>query len=176
MENVFLAAPSEQYRAGFLALVEDYRTNGEKKYFESYREACDDFPAYVQKLTDHAEGKNLPEGWVPSNTFWLVNASGDVLGNIRIRHTLGSEWLKNIAGNIGYDVAPSFRRRGYGIAMLRLGLEKARGLGLADAMISCEKSNEGSRRIIEACGGIFERLSTDKDGAVYRIYQIPVAR
>ncbi len=175
MADIFLAAPSEQFQRGFLELVHDYQENGEKKYFESYREACNDFSAYVRKLTDHAEGKNLPEGWVPSHTFWLVNEAGDVLGNIRIRHTLATEWLKNIAGNIGYDVAPSFRRRGYGTAMLRLGLEKAQQLGLDNVMISCAKSNEGSRKIIEACGGIFERLSTDKDGAVYRIYQIPFA-
>jgi predicted acetyltransferase len=39
---------------------------------------------------------------------------------------------------------------------LRLGLEKARDLGLRRVLVTCDETNIGSKKIIEYNGGVFE--------------------
>lgn len=172
MDESFLVRPSEKYRSGFFRLVEDFRRNGELEYYRAYREALDDFPAYVKLLNDRAAGHNLPDGWAPSHTFWLADRGGDVLGNLRLRPALTSDWLKNFACNIGYDISPSFRRRGYGTLILKLGLREASKLGLPSVLVSCESWNTGSAAVIEKNGGVLHRRTADKEGKTYHIYRI----
>ena len=58
-----------------------------------------------------AEGKGLPEGYVPETFFFLWN--GDtIVGQFRIRHYL-CESLRTGAGHIGYFIAGPFRGKGY---------------------------------------------------------------
>lgn len=175
MDEPFLAGSSENYRGGFFRLVKDFQENGESKYYDAYREALDDFSAYVKRLADRAAGRGLPDGWVPSHTFWLVNRGGDVLGNLRLHPALTTAWLKNFACNIGYDIAPSFRRRGYGTLILKLGLLEAPKLGLSSVLVSCESRNTGSAAVIEKNGGAFQRAAVDRDGKIYRIYRIDLS-
>jgi predicted acetyltransferase len=40
--------------------------------------------------------------------------------------------------------------------MLRAALPVARGLGIDRALITCGSDNVASRKVIEACGGVFE--------------------
>ena len=39
---------------------------------------------------------------------------------------------------------------------MRLGLEKARDLGLRRVLVTCDETNIGSKKIIEYNGGVFE--------------------
>ncbi|MDJ1478839.1 hypothetical protein QBX67_28225, partial [Bacillus sp. LS15-K4] len=39
---------------------------------------------------------------------------GKILGALRLRHHIDTPFLTNEAGHIGYDVAPSARRKGIG--------------------------------------------------------------
>jgi predicted acetyltransferase len=61
-----------------------------------------------------------------------------------------------MGGHIGYEIRPVKRRQGYGTEILRLGLEKARELGLRKVLVTSDEDNIGSRKIIEHNGGIFE--------------------
>ena len=49
------------------------------------------------------------------------------------------------------------RRRGHGTRQLNLALGITRGMGLGIVRISCAEGNTGSRRIIEANGGLLLR-------------------
>ena len=70
MKELFLVEPArERYKEGFEKMVEEYRSFGEKDYFDMYKEAISDFKGYVQKLNDNTK---VCEGWVPS-THLLVN-------------------------------------------------------------------------------------------------------
>jgi predicted acetyltransferase len=113
---------------------------------------------YIQVRADHSEGKNLPMGWVPSTTYWLID-EGIFVGEINIRHQL-TEHLRNIGGQIGYWIRPSKREQGLGTIILEMGLGKAVELGISEILITCDETNVGSRKIIEANGGILEK-STD---------------
>jgi predicted acetyltransferase len=110
---------------------------------------------YIKKLQQFAEGKNLPEGYVPSSTYWLVNNT-IFIAHVNIRHKL-NERLRLIGGHIGYAVRPSEQGKGYGSKLLELALPKARVLGLTKVLITCDADNIGSRKVIEKNGGIFQQ-------------------
>ena len=66
-----------------------------------------------------------------------------------------------MGGHIGYDVRPSARRRGHATSMLAAALPVARGLGIGQALLTCLNDNIGSRKAIEANGGV---LDNERDG------------
>ena len=72
-----------------------------------------------------------------------------------MRHRL-TEFLRDVGGHVGYYVRPSRRRRGHATAMLRAVLPYAADLGLERVLVTCDDTNEGSRRVIEAAGGVLE--------------------
>ncbi|MET9517835.1 GNAT family N-acetyltransferase [Streptomyces sp. NPDC002994] len=77
------------------------------------------------------------------------------LGRIHLRHRLTPQ-LRETGGHIGYGVRPGARRQGHATAMLRACLPYARELGIESVLLTCDRDNAGSRRAIEANGGVFE--------------------
>jgi predicted acetyltransferase len=113
------------------------------------------FERFLEELRREADTSlPPPANWVHSDTYWWAEGSR-FLGAIRIRHELTPRLLDS-AGHIGYDVAPGARRRGHGTAMLRAALPIAASLGVDPALITCDVDNTGSRKVIEANGGVLE--------------------
>lgn len=161
-----LVQPSKKYKKSFLQAVEEYHAvdaEDRRDIFElNIEELQHDFSLYVSKVLSQSEGKNLPEGYVPQTTFWLID-SDEFIGRVSIRHIL-TESLLQEGGHIGYDVRPSKRRMGYGEKILELSLSKAKKLGIRKALVTCYETNVASRKIIEANGGVLEnRLQLNRD-------------
>jgi predicted acetyltransferase len=158
-----LVRPSVIYRDSYLAAKQEEGKIAEKnRDWVRYDLMESDFPAYVQSLLDRALGKGLPPGYVPDSRFWLVD-NGEYIGSASIRHSL-NEYLLTTGGHIGYNIRPSKRMRGYGKAILRLALPEARKLGLDKVLLTCDETNIGSRKIIEANGGILEDKRPNPEG------------
>lgn len=115
-----------------------------------------DFMTYLKILADVEKGLGLPEGWVPSSHYWLVNGV-DFLGHIQLAHSLEHPFLRDYGGHISYAVVPQYRGLGYGTAMLKLVLPHAQALGLTRVLVTCRVSNLPSRRMIEKLGGQYEQ-------------------
>lgn len=153
-KGVSLIQPSLRLKPELLAIVAEHIEASEQEGGWRLEQAVDDFSAYVAKLLDHAQGKNLPEGWVPESTFWLVENEG-LLGYSSVRHGLTAA-LERRGGHISYYIRPSRRREGYGTVLLALTLDKARELGLERVLITCRKDSIASVKIIQKNGGKLE--------------------
>lgn len=171
--KIFLVAPDIIYKDQFFVMVSQYENTGEADYYELYKESMDGFEQYVDNLHNYAQGINIPEDWVPYHTYWLTNVEGQLLGVIRVRTSIDNDYVEKYAGHIGYDVSPLHRQRGYGREILRLGLDKARMLGLHKVLITCDCDNEGSIKIIESNGGVFEsEIYKESNNKILRRYWV----
>ncbi|MEQ8673680.1 MAG: GNAT family N-acetyltransferase [Aggregatilineales bacterium] len=146
-----LVDPAVRYKDSFIAAIREFHLEG--RYDDLMIAWLDDhFEAYVAGLIEKRHF--APQGKVKDTYKFLVE--GDTyIGRVSIRHEL-SESLKQFGGHIGYDIRPSERRKGYGTLQLKLALAVARELGLTRVMLTCDSTNEGSRRIIQHNGGVFQ--------------------
>ena len=170
MESISLVRPTLDLCADFRALADEFLAEGDDRYCD----AAQDVPAFVQTCRDHSDGRNLPVGWVPQTTFWLVRDAQRILGCSRLRHRLTS-FLAEHGGHIGYDVRPSERRKGYGTRLLQLTLAEARSVGLTKVLITADETNVPSWRIIERNGGQCEPRGVRREADAVRRYWISTA-
>lgn len=145
-----LVKPSPKYKRSFVAAEIEFRRVDSKKRL-SGRKLSRGFDAYLVKLRGYEQGKNLPKGYVPATNYWLVRGPR-FIGEVTIRHRL-TPALRKEGGHIGYGIRPSERKKRYGTKICALALKKAKAMGIRRALLTCNDSNTGSWKIIEANGG-----------------------
>ena len=167
-DNVRLVEPTADLEAAFREMAAEWRNAGDDKFAE----ASGDFAAYVAALEIQQDPQDLMPNRVPGSTFWLVTGENRVVGTSRLRHWLVPH-LEVEGGHIGYDVRPTARGGGYGTVLLALTLEKARDLGLAEVLVTCDRDNVASVRVIEKNGGREVGWGVSEDsGKVVNRYRI----
>jgi len=154
-EEPGLVELDETIEREYLCYLAEIRAAGEEPVPWVLTRPADDFPALVRWYRDQAKGIGLREGWVSHSTFWLAATDGRLLGVSNLRHRL-TESLLRFGGHIGYGIRPSQRRKGYATRLLALTLEKAHGIGLTRVLLTCDKDNVASARVIERNGGQLE--------------------
>ena len=123
----------------------------------------------LSKINEFEQGVNLPDGSVPSTTYWLVQ-DNELIGVSNLRHELNKQ-LTTAGGHIGLGIRPSFRRQGLGIKLLKMTLEQAKNKGINPVHIHCYQDNIASARMIMACGGLFDS-EIEQDGVVVVRYLV----
>jgi predicted acetyltransferase len=141
----------------FIEMANDYSSNGRTK-FEKYCNP-DGFKEYLKDLKNFENISTVPDSYVPSICFFLVDHDGRFIGSTRLRTKLNKKMIIE-GGNIGYDIRPSFWNKGFGTKILALCLVEAKMHGLVHVLVTCDTDNEASARVIEKNGGILESIET----------------
>lgn len=169
-----LVLPSEKYKESFLeALANESLQETSGLMSKRAHKFRDDFDGYLQFLEDLRHGKHLAEGSVAETVYWLVE-NNNFIGRVSIRHALNPK-LTRIGGHIGYSIREDKRKKGYGSLILKLALPKAKELGIDLALLTCNKDNFASRRIIEKNGGILEDEILGDDGVPFLRFWVPTS-
>lgn len=147
-----LVEPTSLYKAAILDAVPEMQAIGEWNITpEAFAERFDDILREIAAAKDPA---TAPPGVLPYEDLWLMD-DATWIGLLTLRVHLNEQFLYT-GGHIGYAIRPSKRQKGYGTALLRLGLDRAREYGLERVLLTCNETNIGSRKIIEANGGQLE--------------------
>lgn len=151
-----LILPNEAYKESFWAM-RDELLSGQDPFldFEAFKTLDKDTfmnhftDSYLTPILQKSKGIGLPDGHVPSTLLWFVDEK-EVLGRVCIRSQL-NDFLRTIAGHIGYLIRPSARGKGYAKEILRQALDYAwENHGIEEALVTCDARNEASYRTIVA--------------------------
>ncbi len=114
-------------------------------------------------------------GSCQSKTFLFIRENDDkIIGVLNVRWNLPEE-MRQFVGNIGYGIRPTERKKGYNKINLYLGLIEAKKIGLEKVMLSCDATNMGSLKTMQALGGVLEKTEVDPyDGILTSVYWIDV--
>ncbi|MGZ4159398.1 MAG: GNAT family N-acetyltransferase [Neobacillus sp.] len=170
-EKVSLVKPTMELQESYMSFYREWQDSGEKVVPWVITKDPSNFQEMVKFLLDNEKGENLPDGWVPDSTYWLVTADKNLVGAVNIRHGLTEELL-NCGGHIGYGIRPSERRKGYATKLLALSLEKVKDLGIKKALVVCDADNLASERTILKNGGIPDVSFIEEDGNVVKRFWI----
>ncbi|MFZ1017384.1 MAG: GNAT family N-acetyltransferase [Candidatus Cybelea sp.] len=172
--SVRLSPLRAEHAARFQEMIAEYREHDEiGLYTGFYEEAWHGFDAYRTMLERLSAG-----GWprpeiVPGETYFLMDGER-IVGEIYLRFGL-TEVLERDGGNVGYQIRPSARNRGYATKGLRLALDRLNGVGFAQALLTCAEGNAASIRVIEKNGGTRVADAESDDGTLNRRYLILTA-
>lgn len=172
MDNLILVKPTIDLKDQALDYRQEHFDNGEKIINGSALLDKMTYEEWLEHLEKNSNPDTVSKDWVDATTFFVVRTSDNkIVGMVDIRHRL-NYFLSICGGHIGYSVRPSERRKGYGTQILKKALEYAKTININNVMLACYKENEGSRKIIEKCGGKLEKEFTYIDDKVIRVYWI----
>ena len=139
--------------------------------FEYYRGLEGDAGHWLGQVVLHAQGKSLPAGWVPCQTWFLLTGEGEIIGAARLRQG-ETDVIQDLIGHIGFEVLPPWRGHGYG----RVLLQYVQALGSCPAcgnwVLVCDAASPAAIRTIEACGGQRLEDMPQPDGRVLRRFSL----
>lgn len=110
-----------------------------------------EYKEWLILMDNWSKGKELKEGYVPQTIFWLFEDEIPV-GIGKIRHEL-TKVSRLFGGNIGYAISKNYRGKGYGTIFLSKLIEEANKLNIKEKILTVEKYNHPSKKIIEKNGG-----------------------
>lgn len=150
------------------AFRDEYFDSGEPKIYGSggihHYEDLDQWFYDIKRPTNQ-----WPPEMLPVTVYLALRVSDNTLvGVTNIRPYLDAERYHN--GHIGYSVRPSERRKGYGTEILRLAIIKAEQLGVMDVVVSCNKRNIASKRVILNNKLHFAQEHREADGNIVLVY------
>ncbi|MDO9086544.1 MAG: GNAT family N-acetyltransferase [Anaerolineaceae bacterium] len=148
-----LVRPTFTLEKEFLAIIKDFRINGEQDIEGLYTHCGENFHEYVLQTQLIEAGKTFANMIVPYSTYWSILDQERIIGFSHIRHYL-TPALCIEGGHIGYSICPSERQKGYGKQQLQLILNECCKLGINEVLITCDFDNVASYKIIEANGGV----------------------
>ena len=133
---------------------------------------------YLEEYKNISDWLTFCEAMSDKISWYMCVRESDqrIVGFLCFRHRLEyDDDDPEFCSHFGYSIRPSEQRNGYAKEQLRLGLEKAKGLGLTSVRVICLDINLGSEKTILANGGIYlDTIHGEESGMNVNRYDIPL--
>lgn len=168
---MFLTKLTREDEKEFVLFHNEFLENGGKIYPGIITKFNGDFSAYLDMIEKNADPLLQPEWRVAESVYVLKDETGRIYGMATLRHGLNDALLVR-GGHIGYGIRPTERGKGYGTKQLFLLLPECYKLGIERVLITCDKDNPASARVILKNGGVLENELTESDCNILQRYWI----
>lgn len=166
-----LVRPDIKYQKQYFEMIEYWKSTGDELAPWALKEDHSDFEALVNKFWNYSQGIDVGDDFVPNTTLWIYEPDRDrIVGAVNVRHYLNAALLA-YWGSIGYGIRPDERRKGYASEALRMALDICREMNMERVMLSCNKDNAGSAKVITNNGGVLEN-EVELEGRILQRYWI----
>jgi predicted acetyltransferase len=159
-ETLQLTKPTAEHEASYRSFLKEFQDRNEPLIPAVLETAAPTFAALLERLDKDDRGIDLPEGFVPATMYWLINRDNEIVAIGHLRHRL-TPALEFCGGHIGYGVRPSQRGKGYASELLHRMLQVCKSMGIEQVLMTCDKRNKASARVITKNGGIFDKEYPD---------------
>ena len=148
MNPMKLEFPEKKHEQQYLEMIQEFADIHEKiipwsaelKKWENYND-------FLERIQNYKEGKNIKPWRWKSELYFLMDNKDKIVWAEIIRYELTEE-LRYDAGNVGYGIRPSERKKWYATRGLNLVLEKCKEYGLKKILLTCNKENIWSAKTI----------------------------
>ena len=143
------------------AMLQEIGSNENGFHNDVFQMDYEGYRAWLHRQCELDRGIDMPDWMVPQSSYWLFD--GDMpIGCGRLRHRL-NESLSAASGHIGYAVRHTQRGKGYGTHILRLLMQEAQKLEIAQLQVSANADNLPSNKVILRCAGILFRTADGRN-------------
>ncbi|MBP1047036.1 GNAT family N-acetyltransferase [Enterococcus sp. BWM-S5] len=173
MEEITLIVPTMAYEQQIKEYRNEFLANKDSMDGTSFLREYEHVPEWLAFIEQNSHEETVTEGLVQATELLAVRSSDDkLIGMIDIRHSL-NDYLLKFGGHIGYSVRRSEWNQGYAKEMLRLALDVCRTIDLKQVLVTCNKTNIASAKVILFNGGKQENETLDEsDGEIVQRYWI----
>jgi predicted acetyltransferase len=162
IEALYLAEPNMSFEKEYLDMMSEWENDGGILNPAILKNKEDTYEKWLELVSKSKKNEN--EDIASQSLFFFIrNYDRKILGAISIRHELNETLLKT-DGHISYGIRPSEREKGYATKMLSIAFKKAYEMGIEKVLITCDKDNIASEKVITKNGGILEDEITEENG------------
>lgn len=163
---------SKEYENEIMEYRREFLLNEDKLHGCGGLVKHDNFHDWMEYNRLNENPQTVKEGYVPCKTYLCIE-DNRLVGMVNIRYSL-NEYCFNYSGNIGYSVRKSERKKGYATEILNLALTELKKKGINRVLMTCNKSNIASSKVIIKNGGIYENEVLEEDGNIVERYWIDI--
>lgn len=156
MDDLKLVLPSKEHEKQAFEYIQEFLDYNSEIHGSGGLHKFKEYSEWLRKVEQESDSLNTPVGKVPASTYFLIRTSDNkIIGMVNIRHKL-NEFLLKEGGHVGYSIRPTERRNGFGTLILKLSLQKCMELKIDKVLVTCDKINTASAKVIQNNGGVLE--------------------